>query len=304
MNAIADPRPALFARILRFPLIRLGVLYVLLSYQYLAGYFFKASMTHGSMQAVAATLMMAVLLLGSYAVFVRLVERRPVSELALGRMGRELGLGALLGAGLFTAIVVVLIALGVYRIEGLNDWRVLPTGIAVAISAGVYEEVLFRGGLFRIAEEVFGSWAALLISSVVFGFTHITTEGATLQGAVSISLWAGVLLAAPFMLTGRLWTGIGIHSAWNYTQGTVFSGVVSGNAGTGHGLVKATIQGPDLLTGGSFGFEASLIALFVARDRGPPRPDRAAVLEARVDGRGRRARAGMTLLTGKAPAAA
>jgi membrane protease YdiL (CAAX protease family) len=268
MNATTDPQRGLLLRILRFPLTRLALLYALLSYQYLAGYFFRTSMTHGSLQAVAATLMMAVLLLGSYAVFVWLVERRPASELALPRMGRELGLGVLLGAGLYTAVVLVLIVLGVYRIEGLNDWRVLPTGIAVAISAGVYEELLFRAGVFRIAEEVFGSWVALIISSVLFGFLHISTEGATLQGAVSIALWAGVLLAAPLMLTGRLWIGIGLHMAWNYTQGTVFSGVVSGNAGTGQGLVKATIEGPEWLTGGTFGFEASLVTLFVGGTAG------------------------------------
>ena len=44
--------------------------------------------------------------------------------------------------------------------------------------------------------------------------------------------------------------------AWNYTQGTVYSGIVSGNA-LPEGFVKSTLQGSEWLTGGAFGVEAS-----------------------------------------------
>ena len=79
---------------------------------------------------------------------------------------------------------------------------------------------------------------------------------------MSISIWAGILLAATYVLTRRLWLGIGLHAAWNYTQGTVYSGVVSGNAPP-EGLVKSTLQGSEWLTGGSFGVEASVVAVAV-----------------------------------------
>ncbi len=53
--------------------------------------------------------------------------------------------------------------------------------------------------------------------------------------------------------------GIGFHVSWNYTQSAVFSGIVSGGE-SAPGLIRNTIEGPVLLTGGSFGIEAPLTA--------------------------------------------
>jgi len=63
------------------------------------------------------------------------------------------------------------------------------------------------------------------------------------------------------MLTRRLWLCTAIHLAWNYVQGAVYSVAVSGT--TQHGLLIGRMDGPDWLTGGSFGAEASLPAVLV-----------------------------------------
>jgi len=262
VNAALDSKPSLWLRLLHFAPTRMALLWVTLTYLYLSGFFFRTSFTHGPLQALAATVMAGAMMLIVYAGLAVFIERRAVRELALPPMARELGLGLLLGFGLYTACVLILMGLGNYRIVGLHDWHILLTGMATALATGVFEELLFRGGVFRIAEEWFGSWAALLISSLVFGFVHLNNEEATLQGVASISIWAGILLAATCLLTRRLWLGIGLHAAWNYTQGTVYSGVVSGNAPP-EGFVKSTLQGSEWLTGGSFGVEASMIALVV-----------------------------------------
>lgn len=131
--------------------------------------------------------------------------------------------------------------------------------IPMALSSGFFEELLFRGVLFRIVEESLGSWIALAVSSLLFGFVHLLNPAGTVLGAVFISVEAGVLLGAAYMLTRRLWMSMGFHMAWNYTQSGVFSGIVSGGVND-PGLIRATIKGPAMLTGGSFGLEASLIA--------------------------------------------
>ena len=255
-------KPGLWLRILRFAPARMALLYLALTYLYLSGFFFRTSFTHGPLQALAATVMAGAMMLIVYASLVVYIERRTVSELALPPMARELGLGLLLGFGLYTACVLILMGLGNYRVVGLQDWHILLAGMATALATGVFEELLFRGGVFRLAEEWFGSWAALVISSLVFGFVHLNNEEATLQGVVSISIWAGILLAATYLLTRRLWLGIGLHAAWNYTQGTVYSGIVSGNAPP-EGFIKSALQGSEWLTGGSFGVEASVVAVAV-----------------------------------------
>jgi len=55
---------------------------------------------------------------------------------------------------------------------------------------------------------------------------------------------------------------MGIHAAWNFAQGEVYDIPVSGNPV--HGLVKAKLSGPPLLTGNGFGLEASVIAIMLA----------------------------------------
>jgi hypothetical protein len=249
-------------RFLRLAPVRMALLYVLLTYLYLSVYFFRATYAQGALKGVVATVVAGAVMLIVYAAVVHFIERRPVSELAPRPMARELGLGLLLGFGLYSMCVLILMALGNYRIDGVHEWHILLTGLATALATGVYEELWFRGVVFRLAQEWFGTWAALLVSSLVFGFVHWDAPGATLQGLVSISLWAGLLLSATYLLTGRLWLGIGLHAAWNYTQGTVYSGIVSGNAPP-EGFVKSTLQGSEWLTGGAFGVEASVVAAAV-----------------------------------------
>jgi hypothetical protein len=247
----------------RFPLVFLAVLYVVLTYLQLSGYFFRTSFTQGLVQGLAASAMACAMMLIVYASLVRGVEGRPAIELALAPMGRELGIGLLLGFGLYSGCIVVLMLLGVYRVDGINAWPILLPGLAAPLATGVFEELLSRGGVFRVVERWCGSWIALVVSSIVFGFVHLENDAATMQGILSISAWAGILLAATYMLTRRLWLGIGLHAAWNYTQGTVWSGIVSGNEAPTPGLVRSSLQGPDWLTGGSFGVEASVVALSV-----------------------------------------
>lgn len=261
------PSPSFGAKVLHFPLTRAALLYLALTYLYLSGFFFRATYTHGPVQAFAATLMAGAMMLMAYATITGFTERRPVTELALPVMGRELAVGLLLGAGLYSLCVLLLMLLGNYHVAGVRDWQQLLPGLAVAGATGVYEELWFRGTVFRLIEEWLGSWWALIASSLLFGYVHLDNEAATLQGIASITLWAGVLLTGCFLLTRRLWLGIGLHAAWNYTQGSVYSGSVSGNAAP-EGLIVSQIQGSHWLTGGAFGLEASMVAVIVGGSAG------------------------------------
>ena len=218
-------------------------------------------------KAVQHIIALAIAGIAVYMAYAHFVEQRPVSELSVPGMGRELGIGLGIGAGLYTASVLILMAMGIDRIIGLNPWSFMIPAIAMALSSGVFEELLFRGVLFRSVETWFGSWAAMVVSSLVFGLTHLMNPQATLEGALFIAVEAGVLLAGAYMLTRRLWMSMGFHMAWNYTQSGIFSGIVSGNEAE-QGLVKSTIKGPDYLTGGNFGVESSVIALVLCTTTG------------------------------------
>jgi membrane protease YdiL (CAAX protease family) len=202
-----------------------------------------------------------------YWAYGRFVERREVTELSTPGMGREWALGALCGAGLYTASVVILMLLGIYKVEGINPLVFLLPNLAMAIKSGVFEELVFRGVLFRSVEAIFGSWTGIVVSSLAFGFLHLINPAATIGGAVYITIEAGLLLSAAYLVTRRLWICMGFHMGWNYFQSAVFSGVVSGSV-SDPGLLKATIEGPEWLTGGSFGMEHSVVALVLCTTTG------------------------------------
>jgi membrane protease YdiL (CAAX protease family) len=198
---------------------------------------------------------------GAYILLVRWLEHRAASELIAPGAARELGWGLLVGAGLFSTTIGLIAALGGYSIDGVESVSVLAAPAAMGIVSGITEEIVVRGVLFRILEEWLGTWAALAISSVFFGMVHLGNPHATVWSALAIAAEAGTMLAAAYMVTRRLWLAIGIHAAWNFTQGGVFGVAVSGNAMKG--LFRSTMHGPSWLSGGEFGAEASALAVVV-----------------------------------------
>lgn len=202
-----------------------------------------------------------------YLAYGKIIERRDVTEVSTPGLFKEWGTGVLMGALLYTACAVTLMLLGIYKVEGFNPLSFLLPAIALAIKSGIFEELIFRGVLHRSVEAIFGSWAGIVASSFAFGFLHLLNPGANLGGAIYISIEAGLLLSAAYLVTRRLWMCIGFHMGWNYCQSAIYSGVVSG-AVADPGLLKATIEGPALLTGGSFGMEESIFALLYCTTAG------------------------------------
>jgi len=267
MTESALPSRPLWLRILQFPLTRLIVLGFIV--------FYLMAWTEGRLQqfkanpgiAIAIAIGMGLVVMAVYYAWGKWIERREVAELSLPGMPREWAIGALCGIGLYSGCAGILMALGIYQVEGFNPLSFLIPAIALGVKSGIFEELLFRGVLFRSVEDLAGSWVALVVSSLVFGFLHLLNPGATIAGAAYISIEAGVLLAAAYLLTRRLWMGIGFHMLWNYVQSAVYSGVVSGGVDE-PGLLRAKIEGPHFLTGGTFGMELSVCALILCTTAG------------------------------------
>ena len=208
--------------------------------------------------AIAIALMLAVYKL----VIVRLGER-PRDDLPIAAAPRGLALGVLTGFLLFCALVGIAALFDVYNIVGPGDTRELVKDlIGLTILAAFMEELLFRGILFRWIEAFAGSWAALVVTSALFGLAHIFNANATWMSSLAIMVEAGALLGGAYMLSRNLWVPMGLHAAWNFTQGFLFDVPVSGN--DMHGLVQAKLSGPVLLSGGPFGLEASMIGVVLS----------------------------------------
>ncbi|HTE39544.1 MAG TPA: type II CAAX endopeptidase family protein [Steroidobacteraceae bacterium] len=256
------PTPAAqsrFKRFIQFPLTR-----VVVGFFWVGGFVALAepvgNLLPPSWSAYKAVVLAVGALLGYYT-YVRIVEQRQPAEL-LGRSAPlELVAGMIVGAILFSTTAAILYALGALSMTGRNDAAVMLLPFTAAIMAGVFEEILMRGVVFRIVEEWLGSAIAIAGSAILFGALHIPNPGSSAVSVIAIALEAGVMLAAAYILTRRLWLAIGIHIAWNFVQGGVFGIATSGVATTG--WFNSTLSGPVLLTGGEFGAEASLVAVGV-----------------------------------------
>jgi membrane protease YdiL (CAAX protease family) len=194
-----------------------------------------------------------------YWAYANLVERRAVNELscsgAIGEWARGVALGVLLGM----LTLAPLWGLGVYRLEGVGNGFRLLKQIPEMVLVSVFEELLIRGVLFRIAEQAWGSRRALVLSTVLFVAAHLPGE-ISLMG-VLVTAAASVAFTAAYQLSRRLWLPMGMHFAWNYLFSAVFSVPVSGHEA--NGWLYGSMSGPKWLSGGAYGVEASAMALLV-----------------------------------------
>ena len=209
------------------------------------------------------TVVAAAIILGLYALFVRWMERHWPADLSLGRLVPHTLLGILVGFIFMVLVVSTIVAMGDATVtrRGFSvekQFSVFMMFLAVAVG----EEMIFRGVIFRWIDERWNTWVALLISAILFGWMHISNDNATWWSSLAIAVEAGLLLGAAYKWSGSLWVPIGIHWAWNYTQGNIFGLAVSGSD-AGETMLTTIVNGPDIITGGAFGPEASIISVIL-----------------------------------------
>lgn len=256
-------------KLISFPLVRmiLAILFVgvgLVITQLIINILSQIIPADNPIGGIVFTILALLAIYYSYYLYVRLIEKRSITELLTPGALNELGLGLLIGLGLFSIIIAILWALGFYSVTGMNGWSAIIPAIVANVPSGFIQEIIFRGVIFRITRESLGMWWALGISSVLFGLIHVLSATATLQSVIAITLEAGLLLGAAYMLTKRLWLPIGVHVAWDLANDGIFGVGSSGASGdTISGLLQAKLTGPDLLSGGTAGVEASVVSVIV-----------------------------------------
>ena len=213
---------------------------------------------------LVASVLGSLALIAAYWGAVRFGERRNVPELGLRRAPSELLLGLGIGAALLAAIVGLLWLFGWVGIERSVVDRV-ALALRDSIRSGVLEELVLRLIIFRLLWRAFGIWPALIVAGSLFGVLHLANPDSSLFAAACLIAGEGVGIGL-YLITGRIWASIGMHAGWNFTQGWIFGGAVSGITDISGGplVLKPVAEVPDWLSGGGFGPEASIAALVVS----------------------------------------
>lgn len=195
----------------------------------------------------------------SYIYLFRYYEKRNITEFSRKGIVKNLGLGFALGAILQSLVVFVIYLKGGYSIISVNPFLFIIPPFLMAFTSSIFEEIIFRGILFRIIEEKLGSYMALIISALIFGVLHLGNPNSTFSLGIGLAIQAGLLLGVVYMYSRSLWLPIALHFAWNFTQSAIFGANVSGNE-ISRTLITSRIEGPEWLTGGAFGPEGSIQA--------------------------------------------
>jgi membrane protease YdiL (CAAX protease family) len=207
--------------------------------------------------------------LGTYAGLVWLAERRVPVELDLKPALLETAAGLAIGAAMMASVVGLMWLFGAITITSQPVGSPIRA-IALSIQSGVMEEVAFRLIALRLLWRAFGLKVALILSALLFGVLHIYNPNSSWFAAVCIAVEAGVMLAGFYILTGRIWTAIGVHAGWNFTQGWLFGAAVSGTSSFEGGPWNVEPVGgiSEILSGGGFGPEASAAGLLIGTAAG------------------------------------
>lgn len=178
--------------------------------------------------------------------------------------GRLFWQGMLSGAAIVSALMLgALIGGGVsvngWSLHGVTLVRYLALWTLAMLGLGLGEELLFRGYAFVALARGIGFWPTAILLSLVFGGLHYFGKpGETMADGISVTL-LGVFLCFTLLRTGGLWFAIGFHAAFDFFALGLYGTPNTGNDGKPllNHLLNTRFGGPDWLTGGTQGLEAS-----------------------------------------------
>ena len=199
-------------------------------------------------------------LFAGYWAVAKYYERRIINEFALKLVA--VSISAFCGIALIGLTIVSLFALNNYQLLSFRGFSAaLPIMSAIVLGV-LFEEVIFRGIIFRLLEAHSGTVIALLAQAPIFGVLHYFNDATTAMTVISVTL-IGAFWTLIYVYSRNLWVVIANHAAWNVT--IFVSGVPL--SGQEHWRISApfesSYQGPAWLTGGGFGPEDSVINILV-----------------------------------------
>lgn len=202
-------------------------------------------------------------LLGTFLViwfFMKYLDKERFMKVGFDTKNRlnEFLVGIVIGVFIMTAGYLILLYLGEINFERvIFDFKEIIISIFLFIIVAVMEELLMRGYILKNLMISFNKYVALIVSSVLFSLMHGFNPNIDLFSLTNIFL-AGILLGISYIHTKNLWFPIALHLSWNLFQ-TILGFNVSGKKT--YSLIEFGITENNLLNGGEFGFEGSILSL-------------------------------------------
>lgn len=169
----------------------------------------------------------------------------------------------------FLLLAMAMLSGGHWELSYLNadtTAELLTAGIFFfGIGGGISEELVFRGVILGSMQQRFSDKTAILLPSVFFGAIHLLGTSMDLFSVIQL-LAAGSIVGILFSVitykTGSVWNSACVHGVWN---AVVIGGILSIGPSPDDNAIFHWVLNSDhiLLTGGTFGIEASILAIIV-----------------------------------------
>lgn len=258
---------SILSRIIHFPLIKiiLGILMVNVStfiLRSLAQFILSSfSIQNNIVNSIVTFFVRLIAVYYAYNLFVKIFERRKAHEVSINISAlKEFAYGGLLGLSIITAVMTFMWMSGNFFILGLNTSATLWQSYLHNFFFAFLQDIVYFAIIYRIFEKHLGTWFAIVIASIIFGFKHLLFPEYTIWSVITQTFEAGILFSALFILTRNIWMIFGFHFFWNF----VVYGLILGFEA--EGLVSLFIPeftGSNLITGMPVGPEASIVTCVI-----------------------------------------
>lgn len=166
------------------------------------------------------------------------------------------------------SVAAVYMIIGNTAIHPVSVSKIILTVTAalfMAAKSGILEEMLFRGYIMKLLESGWNKPAAILFPSILFGLLHIPAMETFRIASVFLLAVSGTLVGIMFSLAAYKENSVSnsalIHAVWNFVMISDIVHITAASDAYGTPLISVIIPDHILLTGGSFGAEASIIAI-------------------------------------------
>ena len=236
---------------------------LIIVYSFLQGilfeYVFKNIVGYNIISVLCSYIFSAVILL----FFVKYFEKTTFEYFGFSKENNLEAIKVGAGLAIFSIVGVVVILLMSNNIS-LSLSKDLKIGIIIILTMlvlmqGFLEEVVFRGYLMTRLAAKKGKWIAILLSSLfylVFRMSNPTTSKIDLLNIFLIS----VVMSLLYWYFDNVLVIAIFHAFWNCISGVVFGFNLSGIKLSDSIFTVAAISDKQILIGGSYGIEGSIIA--------------------------------------------
>ena len=196
----------------------------------------------------------------------KFIDRKPLMSIGLSIKDKAnemlVGLGFALAfiGGLF----LLLWLLGAITITGYVGFKPGVFFVSMMLFLAAFdEELIFRGYILNSMMDSSSRWVALAGSSAIFALMHAGNPSVWSNWVPMTELFAaGFILGISYTFTKNLWFPTFFHFGWNFFQG-LFGFEISGINVDSWKMISHENTGnvPDIISGGAFGIEGSVITL-------------------------------------------